>query len=95
MSAERAKPGDTIEIITSSIDINRWAIGRQFLVMECPDDEKDNSRFFGGTWIECFVEGAICITDPENYRIIKHADKHNVDVFLDKQRDTNLRSVFG
>jgi hypothetical protein len=88
-----AQPGDTIEITYSS-----WS-GERYVVV--PPPERSYTAPNGAAW---FDDGSGCIAyfTPDNYKIISRSGKASnngangdVDMFLNKQRDNNLHSVFG
>jgi hypothetical protein len=93
MDDQYAKPGDVIEITCHHSDLK----GQRITVMECPQKYQDT----------CLIEGAWHNTRGHptyfsvgDYVIIKRANSpvaQNVDVdkSLKRQRDDQLRSLFG
>lgn len=88
---EHAQPGDTIKITKIGDFLNK-----EFVVIECPNDGVDRSN---RVWVR--NKTTECTVEDKNYKIVKQARRHqsiapnNVDASLDRQRNENLRSVFG
>ncbi len=93
MSDQHAQPGDIIEITTGNSDLK----GKRVAVVECPSEFRKNS-YPGEAWIH---ERAYAThLSPKSYTIIKRANSRvtqndDVDKSLARQRDDNLRSLFG
>lgn len=89
MNEKHAKPGNIIKIIKGSL------VDQEFLVVECPDNHQDRS-FSHCAWVE--MMGSRCFfLNPESYEIISQTNKQkkdDVDTFLKKQLNTNLRNLF-
>lgn len=97
MSEQHAQPGDTIMITWGSVD---WR-GKKLKVIERQTDpppvseEKPGDAWFFG------IKGLAKFFRKEDYVVIEscvpnddRGSEEDVDVFLKKQRDANLKSVF-
>lgn len=88
-----AQVGDTIEIVYKETPL----FGLHFVVLPRPEGQKCTSMV-GDAWIFDCDEERHRVLEPEYYKIIRRADSpdtKSVDVSLEKQRDDNLRKVFG
>lgn len=94
MKKEFPRPGDTIEIIYK----DEHLFGKLFTVIQCPTEEEEECKQSNLVWIK--YNGCVCCVYASWCKIITRSNisthfDNNVDQFLDKQRDDNLRSVFG
>lgn len=98
MSEKLPQIGDTIRITVQPFT------GKEFVVIECPRgyeivDRPDSVWVMNGTLPSEL--GGYGLKYPKDYLVVKTAsgvtvsDTSNVDAALDKQRDDNLRKVFG
>lgn len=90
LMADHAKPGDVIEITDPESDL----LGKRVTVVECPEEYR-SFHAVGETWHH--TRGRPTYFRDGNYVIVKRANSQNddVDKSLDRQRDDNLRSLFG
>jgi len=98
MNTEYAQPGDTIEITHSE-----YSTGRQYVVVECPDNAKHNPP--GCAWHKN-SNGCLSYWTREYYKIVKRKGKGvstpsivndtpmDLEKSLRQKRDALLRGYF-
>lgn len=91
-SEQYANPGDTIEITYNAACGSNF-VGKKFKVIERPGT-KLSTETPGSAWI--VGPAGPCFFRPEHYILIESSSdkKENVDAFLKKQMDDNLRGMF-
>lgn len=92
---QTVKPG-TIIRIKNNTDLMKVILGKQLVTVECPQRHAENGWFSDKVWIS--VDGNEYWLTSDLFDIVSGpnvCENNSVDVSLDRQRDDNLRRVFG
>ncbi len=100
MATEIPKPGDKVRIVsTTNTDYENF-LGREFEVVECPDQWKNSPKYNDKIWVKYYMSAVYDIAVlPPNYEIVGQKPSIDVNVDVDerlkRQLNDNLRRVFG